>query len=489
MRAQKFLGVILASTMLASCGGGGGGGSTPPPTGGGGTVNPPPTSDSCSLSARKEWVLAQLQEYYLYPNLIATNVNPDEYGTLDAYISALLAPAYAERVDKDGFTYVTSIEQEQAQIANATYEDYGWRPTFRGSSLVILETFEGAPAYAQGGIDRGAEILRIGRSASNLTDPVTAYNNGVLIDLLFPDSDGEQVVVEFANPDYANPGNYLAARQVTLSAAEYSLDPISPRYGVETFGNTGYINLRTFATEKASDQLGAAFATLRSAGVSKIVVDVRYNGGGLVSVAEYFGDLLSEGLNGELFSETIYSAGVERNYAITEADRLEYFQSVSNQIQASQLAFVTTDRSASASELLANAFPPYYGNDTALVGSNTFGKPVGQIAIDRDACDDRLRVIAFKTVNADGVGDYIDGLADTYPVTCTASDNIMLPLGDSREDSIAKALGYMTNGAAVCSPISASASKGITTLSARDEIVLMPKNPTLGEQSLYGPLR
>ncbi|WP_265587379.1 S41 family peptidase [Sphingomicrobium arenosum] len=492
MRADKFLGLVLASTMLASCGGGSGGTTTPPRSGGdggGGVVTPPPTSGtSCSLSARKEWVLETLKEYYLYPDLVDDTVNPDNYTTLQSYIEALLAPAYAQKLDKAGFTYVRSIEEEEAQIANATYQDFGWRPSFEaGNALIVLETFENGPAYKQAGIDRGALIKRVGRTAATLTDPVTAYNNGTLIDLLFPAEDGAQTVVEFQPADYSNPGSYLPAQTVTLTASEYSLDPVSKRYGVEVIGNVGYVNLRTFATSNAKTQLSSAFAEFNSAGVDQIVVDLRYNGGGLVDVAEHFGDLLSEGLNGELFSETIYSDGVLRNYNVTEADKKEYFQTTTQQLQPNRLAFITTDRSASASELLANAFPPYFGDNTALVGSNTYGKAVGQIAIDREACDDRLRVIAFKTVNADGVGDYFDGLADTYPVTCRAPDDYTLPMGDAREDSIAEALDYMAGGKAVCTPMSASS--GQTTLAKREKIILMPKNPTFAEQALYGPLR
>src|SRR3546814_10179158 len=54
---------------------------------------------------------------------------------------------------------------------------------------------------------------------------------------------------------------------------------------------------------------------------------------------------------------------------------------------------------------------PYLGTDMTLVGSNTYGKPVGQIALDKAECDDRMRVVAFATGNASGQGDYYDGLA------------------------------------------------------------------------------
>ena len=57
----------------------------------------------------------------------------------------------------------------------------------------------------------------------------------------------------------------------------------------------------------------------------------------------------------------------------------------------------------------------------ALIGTNTYGKPVGQIALDRAACDDRLRVIAFATQNAARQGDYYDGLATTVEASCQAA--------------------------------------------------------------------
>src|SRR3546814_10202403 len=53
---------------------------------------------------------------------------------------------------------------------------------------------------------------------------------------------------------------------------------------------------------------------------------------------------------------------------------------------------------------------PWLGTDMTLVGADTYGKPVGQIALDNAECDDRMRVIAFALANADGQGDYYGGL-------------------------------------------------------------------------------
>ena len=89
--------------------------------------------------------------------------------------------------------------------------------------------------------------------------------------------------------------------------------------------------------------------------------------------------------------------------------------------------------------------------------SNTFGKPSGQIARDRPACDDRLRVLAFRVVNSNDQGDYYTGLAEVYPQTCAAPDDFLAQLGSTSEDSTAAALTFLRGG--TCTAITASGSQ------------------------------
>ncbi|WP_220095720.1 S41 family peptidase, partial [Klebsiella variicola] len=76
---------------------------------------------------------------------------------------------------------------------------------------------------------------------------------------------------------------------VTLVKANYDIQPVSSRYGAKIIDDggkkVGYVNLRTFIST-ANPQLRAAFANFKSQGVTEVIVDFRYNGGGLVSVAE-----------------------------------------------------------------------------------------------------------------------------------------------------------------------------------------------------------
>jgi hypothetical protein len=96
----------------------------------------------------------------------------------------------------------------------------------------------------------------------------------------------------------------------------------------------------------------------------------------------------------------------------------------------------------------------------ALVGTNTYGKPVGQIALDRSQCDDRFRVIAFKTENANHQGEYFNGLATVLPVTCKATDDIGHQLGDPAEGMVKAALDYLAGRS--CTAISAVATQAIS---------------------------
>ena len=84
-------------------------------------------------------------------------------------------------------------------------------------------------------------------------------------------------------------------RDVSVTKADYTLTPVSSRYGARIINDggrqVGYVNLRTFI-DTADPALRNAFAQFRAAGITDIIVDFRYNGGGLVSIAELMGDLL-----------------------------------------------------------------------------------------------------------------------------------------------------------------------------------------------------
>jgi carboxyl-terminal processing protease len=112
---------------------------------------------------------------------------------------------------------------------------------------------------------------------------------------------------------------------------------------------------------------------------------------------------------------------------------------------------ITSEQTCSASELVINCLKPFI--DVVLVGSNTCGKPVGMIGY--DLFDKHISPIEFKTVNADGEGDYFDGI----PPTCDSEDDLMKQFGDEEESSLAEALNYVRNGSCTSDSLAAKTVK------------------------------
>jgi hypothetical protein len=129
-----------------------------------------------------------------------------------------------------------------------------------------------------------------------------------------------------------------------------------------------------------------------------------------------------------------------------------FFAPQPQSVAAVKVAFIGTASTASASEAVLNSVLPYLGAKTALIGANTFGKPVGgSMSFDRPQCDDRLSLINFATQNANGQGDYFDGLASKFQSTCSAADDISRALGDPQEAMIRTALDFLAGRQ--CTPI------------------------------------
>ena len=116
---------------------------------------------------------------------------------------------------------------------------------------------------------------------------------------------------------------------------------------------------------------------------------------------------------------------------------------------------------------------------------------MGQIALDRGVCDDRLRVVAFATQNAARQGNYYDGLAGTVEASCQAADDITFPLGDPREASTRAALNFLQGKTCTRIPTGAVSTAAARTqsltpvLNARREL-LTPERPDTVQREVPG---
>jgi hypothetical protein len=482
---KQFGATLSALALLSSCGGGGSssGGDPSPPTAGPTPAPPPPppppSSGGCSLRERQDWAAAQLNEWYLFPELLAANVNPDSFTTVQAYLDALVAPARAQSRDRF-FTRISSLTDSDEFLDAGASAGFGFLFSADADAgrALVSEAYEGAPALAAG-IDRGTEILAIGAPGAELraiSAIIVAEGTAGVANALGPSTAGLTRILRVRDPNGT-------IRDVTLTKADYAIDPVSNRYGAlilnDNGKNVGYLNFRTFIGAPAEADLRAAFAQFRAQGITEVIVDLRYNGGGLASTATLLSNLLQGNRStADVMSYTTFRASKSSSNSTT------FFTPQPQSIAATKIAFIVTGSSKSASEAVANVALPYLGAKAALIGSNTAGKPVGQKFFDRPACNDRLIAVSFAVKNANQQGDYYTGLASKFQSTCSAADDISRPLGDPQEASIRTALDFLAGRQ--CTPIGATAvsAQGAGKTSAAGPIT--PAVPNAAQREVPG---
>ncbi|HEX7373692.1 MAG TPA: S41 family peptidase [Steroidobacteraceae bacterium] len=428
--------LALATTLLSACGGGGGGG------GGGGSAS------VCSETARKQWVLNTTREWYLFPETLPASVNLGDYATAETLLDALTSGARALGKDRF-FSYLTTKAAENSLLGEGQFNGYGFRTrTDPVNRPMLVDVFSASPA-ADAGLQRGDEIVAVDQGSGYVPVSQSLASGGSINDLLGPADVGVKRGLRLLR----NGSTF----DVSLTKRTVTIDPVPDDFGVKVLplagtSGVGYVNLRTYIST-ADQQLRDAFAQMRTAGIQYYIVDLRYNGGGLVSIAQILNDLLGGARStSDVQYHVVYSANKSnRNSTVN-------FQPRPQSVQPVRIAFLTTDGTASASEININTLRPYV--ETAIVGDDTYGKPVGQEAFDLAAsCPDRLRLITFKTTNSQNQGDYYTGLASSMTFACAATDTLGQSMSSTSDGLTSEALHWLGTGACT-SVISATTPSG-----------------------------
>jgi C-terminal processing protease CtpA/Prc len=429
IRPLSLLTLSAVATLLAACGGGSGDGS------GGGTGGS--TGNACGETARKQWVLDVTRDWYLFPDLLPAAVDPASYATAEELLDALTATARAQGKDRF-FSYLTTKSAENSLLGEGQFVGFGFRSrTDPGNRPFILDVFEGSPA-ADAGLQRGDEAIAVDQGSGfvllsqSLADGTTSFT-----DLLGATDAGVQRGLRVLRNGQAI--------DVQMTKRTVTIDPVPDTFGTRILplaGTTGvgYLNLRSYISS-ADPQLRAAFQDFRAQNLRDFIIDLRYNGGGLVSTAELIDNLL-----GGDRASTDVQYSIQHSAGKSSQDSTVRFQPQPQSVRPVRIAFLTTDATASASEININTLRSWV--EVAIVGSDTYGKPVGQLAFDlANSCQDRLRLVTFRTLNADGAGDYYEGLASRMRFACAASDALGAPMGDPADNLTQAALQWIGTGA------------------------------------------
>ncbi|MFC6100580.1 S41 family peptidase [Olivibacter domesticus] len=419
-----------------------------------GNTKQTPTTDRVALTNDSIFLYAK-EIYYWNDNLPSyDDFNPRQYtaGSTDLAkyeINLLNIAGYSSsnkydilssnNKDETKFSYIEDVSGNggvSAGIRNLTSSvnlqgegnDIGiyfvgaYGPSDNDYKVFIQAVYPGSPA-AKAGLTRGATITKIGNEVigDNFDLDQNAINQ-LLNDPFSIRIEGEKV-----------DGTAYA---VSLAKTTYDSSPIYKDTVLSAGGKKiGYLAYARFSNDDNSlEPLNNVFQKFATQGVQDLVIDLRYNGGGYVTTAQHLANLIvPTGTTGTMFVEqynttmqqgkaTILKNQPVRNsngdiigrdtygdYGYDLKTNTKPFEKKGNLTGVKNVVFLVTGSTASASELVINSLRAVPSLTVKLVGTTTYGKPVGFFPVRLEGIYD-LYLASFSTKNANGEGDYYDGL-------------------------------------------------------------------------------
>ena len=308
---------------------------------------------------------------------------------------------------------------------------------------------------SRAGLTRGARVIAI--DGARVVDGDAAVLNAGL----FPGSRGETHT--FVVRDLG--ASVGAERTVVLTAEEIAADPVQNDQIIQHAGRrVAYMAFHDH-NRIAEGELAAAVRRFRTGGAQDLVLDLRYNGGGLLYVAAQLGYMIAGSASaGKVFD------GLQYNDKRSAENLAFPFISVDSDdrplpsLDLERVFILASGRTCSASESVINGLRGI-DVEVILIGGTTCGKPYGFLPADN--CGTTYFSTQFQSFNDKGFGDYADGFVpvvgggtEPWEVPgCLVADDFDHVLGDRNEARLAAALGYISNRR--CPPASATLLAGL----------------------------
>ncbi len=367
----------------------------------------------CSVDDVKRRVDFDMRDYYIFYDQVP-RLNLDDYETPEALIADL-------RVAPDEFSYVTDAAQQSATVESGLTRGYGFWFRPAGDGVVRMRDIRaGSPADVAG-------ILR--------GDAVESFN-GIPMDDVTDEDISEGLGPENLPVFLTVRTGDEAPRDVVVEYGEYRWVTAGPalRYtnSNDALPAVGYLPIRRFL-ETTKDEIDASLAWLEMEGIEELIIDLRYNTGGRISVIRH----LASVIGGAAVANNAFQIS-QWNDKYPERKSVDYFDSVENPLNLPRVIVLVTEHAGSSPEMFVNSLAPYI--DVVVVGGVTTGSPYSSSA--EEYCGKSINAMHSIRTNALGVAIEF-GLQPDCPVEddwATRANSVNDPLVNG-------ALGFVTNSA------------------------------------------
>jgi C-terminal processing protease CtpA/Prc len=377
-------------------------------------VDPEPVSDD--EKARDTLYYVMNDYYYWYSQMPVVNRldYPDPYKLLEAM-------RYKE---VDRWSYVEKYDEYLAQ-SQAIFVGHGIMIGLDQSNKTrIAQIYNKSPMYALG-VRRGWIIKKL--NGTELA-PIFISNDGAAYSALIgPSQAGVTNTFLFETPE-GKDSTITTTKTTFIQNSVILYDTLMLKSGI-----TGHLVFDQFQ-KPSNAELQTAFTFFQQQNVTNLIVDLRYNGGGDITVLQNLASYIAGSAN---FGKTFLS--LKHNNKLTKYNGKFNFPNVSAPLSVSKVIVITTRSTASASEDLINGLKPY--TEVKTIGDTTNGKPVGMYGF-QYSTSYMFWPISFSLVNSLNQGEFYDGILPEKYVP----DDIGFDWNDRREACLKEAIYYLENG-------------------------------------------
>jgi C-terminal processing protease CtpA/Prc len=379
-------------------------------------VSPATTAETVDQLAR-DYLYDAMNQYYFWYNLMPAVVKTDykdPYTLLDAMMYKTL----------DRWSFVQTYEEYLA-MSQGDFVGHGISLGLDPNNQVrIVQIYNNSPLYSLG-VRRGWIVKQLNGTDLApifLANDATAYNN-----LIGASTAGITNTFLFQTPQGKDSTIVSTKAAFTLNTVLLA-DTLHLKSGI-----TGHLVFDQFI-QPSNDELLTAFTYFSQNNITDLIVDLRYNGGGDISVLTNMASYLAgtAKLNTPFLQLTFNDKNTSYNTTYN-------FNSVAFPLSITKLIIITTRETASASEDFINGLKPIL--DVHTLGDTTNGKPVGMIGIPYQTSY-MFWPITFSLVNSAGQGGFYKGFApDKY-----VPDDFTHDWNDRNEACFKEAIYYLEHG-------------------------------------------